>query len=225
MTLHHVLFDLDGTLIDSAPAILSSFEETLGLHGIVPRMPCTRALIGPPLRQVLADLSGQSDPGRIDELTRTFTRSYFERGIPMTAPFPGVDELLARLSGSGLTLHLTTNKRRAPTEALITRLGWGRHFATVYAPEGTETPPLLKPELLRRQLSATSIRADEAIYVGDTREDGHAAHANDLVFIAVAWGYGAIAESESHDQGWHFAPDVDALGTLLVPRQRAHARG
>ena len=211
----HILFDLDGTLIDSAPAILASFRDAFALTGIAPVRAIDESVIGPPLTETLQLLSGSDDPVLVARLAEAFKASYDSEGYQATAAYAGVGALLAELAGAGLSLSIATNKRIHPTRLILAHLGWSGFFSQVYALD-LFTPRLPdKAAMIGRLLADQAISKDQAIYIGDRSEDGESADANGLPFIAVTWGYGSLSANEMRP-GWLAAAQPAALAALLL---------
>ncbi|HEX6734122.1 MAG TPA: HAD hydrolase-like protein [Azonexus sp.] len=211
----HILFDLDGTLIDSAPAILASFREAFAQSGIVPARAIDESVIGPPLVETLQLLSGSDDPVLVARLAEAFKASYDSTGYQATAAYAGVGALLAELAGAGLSLSIATNKRIHPTRLILGHLGWLSHFTHIYALD-LYTPRLPdKAAMIGRLLADQGIPKDQAIYIGDRSEDGESAAANGLPFIAATWGYGSLTPSEMR-AGWRAAAQPEALAAMLL---------
>ena len=211
----HILFDLDGTLIDSAPAILASFREAFARTGVAPARAIDASVIGPPLVETLQLLSDSDDPALIAGLVEAFKASYDSEGYKATAAYAGIGELLAELAGAGLTLSIATNKRLHPTRLILEHLGWSGHFAHVYALD-LFTPRLPdKAAMIARLLADQNITREQAIYIGDRSEDGESADANGLSFIAVTWGYGSLTAAEMR-AGWQAATQPETLAALLL---------
>jgi len=211
----HILFDLDGTLIDSAPAILASFRDAFAQTGIAPARAIDDSVIGPPLTETLQLLSGSDDPTLIARLAEAFKASYDSEGYKATAAYAGVGELLAGLAEAGLTLSIATNKRIHPTRLILDHLGWSGHFAHVYALDLFSPRLPDKAAMIGRLLADQGIAREQAIYIGDRSEDGESADANGLPFIAVTWGYGSLTAAEMR-AGWRAAAQPAALGALLL---------
>jgi len=211
----HILFDLDGTLIDSAPAILASFRDAFARSGITPVRAIDESIIGPPLTETLQLLAGSRNPALIASLADAFKASYDSEGYKATAAYAGVGTMLAALAGAGLTLSIATNKRIHPTRLILEHLGWHTHFAHVYALDLFSPRLPDKAAMISRLLADQAIPKDKAIYIGDRSEDGESADANSLPFIAVTWGYGSIqpAEMATH---WRHAASPEALGRALL---------
>jgi phosphoglycolate phosphatase len=187
----HILFDLDGTLIDSADSILTGLSTVLAEAGISPRLPLERSLIGPPLRGTLARLAGDQDPARIAALAGRFTQWYDAGGFRGSTVYPGIDHLLPELCSRGHTLHIVTNKRLAPTRLILDWLGWHSYFDRIDTQDRVPEQPLAsKDAVIGRLLFDAGITAANGVYVGDRLDDHLAAERNGLPCLMVAWGYG-----------------------------------
>jgi phosphoglycolate phosphatase len=192
-----IIFDLDGTLIDSRAAILDAFGKALAAQSIEPRIPWAAIRIGPPLTETLRELVGDSDETLLDALAEQFKAHYDTSGYRASEVFGGVQELLDALAAAGARCFLATNKRIAPTRLILSHLQWEQHFRDVYALD-RETPRLRdKATMLARLLTAHALAVEDTIYVGDTPEDEAAAAVNGLHFAAVTWGYGKFATTTS----------------------------
>nr|MBL8411028.1 HAD hydrolase-like protein [Dechloromonas sp.] len=211
----HILFDLDGTLIDSAPAILASFRNAFAQSGITPVRAIDESIIGPPLTETLQLLSGSQDPALIARLADAFKASYDSEGYKATAAFDGVGALLAELAAAGLTLSIATNKRIHPTRLILEHLGWRDHFAHIYALDLFPERLPDKATMIGRLLADLAIPKDAAIYIGDRSEDGESADANGLPFIAVTWGYGSLTAGEMREE-WRMAARPERLREMLL---------
>lgn len=202
-----LMFDLDGTLVDSAPSILAGFAAVLRETGIRPVRPLDASIIGPPLRKTLANISGIDDPAQIEDMAAAFMRYYDSDGCLQSVPYPGVAETLAALHASGAVLHLATNKRHYPSLRMLDHFGWSRWFTSIYALDlpGRSFPD--KPSMLAAQIADFKVDKARACYIGDRDEDRIAADANGLEFIGVNWGYGDF-------KGEHLV--IDAMPALLA---------
>ncbi len=211
----HILFDLDGTLIDSAPAILASYRDCFAAAGREPVRPIDASIVGPALTETLQMLTGSTDRALIDELAAHFKASYDSTGYLQTAAYEGVGDLLSQLADSGLRLAIATNKRLHPTQLILQHLGWSTYFEAVYALDMV-TPRLTdKATMIARLLAERSIPRAAAVYIGDRSEDGESADANGLAFIAATWGYGSLqpAHMATH---WRTASSPQALAATLM---------
>lgn len=206
----HVIFDFDGTLVDSAPAILSCFRDVLDARGLTPCMEINNHLIGPPLVATLARISGFDDDTDVLRLTDEFKRRYDQEALYRTLAYPGIEEELTRFLAAGYRLHIATNKRTRPTELILDHLGLARYFDTVYAIDRVDPPYSHKAAMIAAQLAEHGLRPETACYIGDKAEDGQAADANGLAFYFAAWGYGEW-EPYHFPAHWHLVPASSLL--------------
>ena len=211
----HILFDLDGTLIDSAPAILASFRDAFAQTGITSVCSIDESVIGPPLPETLQLLSGSDDPALIARLTEAFKASYDSEGYQATAAFAGINDLLSTLTAAGMRLSIATNKRLHPTRLILAHLGWTHFFAHIYALDLFSPRLPNKAAMIARLQADQNIPKDQAVYIGDRSEDGESADANGLPFIAVTWGYGSLKSDEMR-ANWQAAAQPEALASILL---------
>lgn len=192
----HVLFDLDGTLIDSAPAILDAFAKAFERCGIKTVLPLAPGVIGPPLMETLALLAGTRDSAVLQSLASAFKEVYDTEGYRQTYVFDGINPLLAALREAGYDLYIATNKRLLPTQRILEFLGWNEYFAGVYALDAFDPPLKSKADMIGQVLRLHQLPIENSVYVGDRDEDGQSARANGLRFLLASWGYdGAVAEN------------------------------
>ena len=193
----HFLFDLDGTLIDSAPSILECYRQVLDQFFIKPKLPLENNLIGPPLGPTLRLISGISDEKLIAEMTAAFKSHYDITGVDQSIAYPGINELLQKLHTQNQKLYIVTNKRISAAHKIIDFLNWSAYFDGIYAQDAFNPSLPSKAAVIEHVLSTHRISKTDALYVGDRIEDGEAAHANGLKFAWVDWGYGD-PDSDSH---------------------------
>ena len=105
----HVVFGLDGTLIDSAPSILASMLAAFNEEGIEPARPLTSEIIGPSLTVAMASLLAETSLDKLPRLTEAFKRDYDESGYRETRLYKGVPEMLKDLRQMGCSLYISTN--------------------------------------------------------------------------------------------------------------------
>jgi len=190
VTKRGIIFDLDGTLIDSAPSILASIEAAFDSIGIRPAQALTQALIGPPLVETLTSVLRAQDANYLPDLIELFKHHYDETGYLNTRVYAGVPQMLEALSRQGVCLWIATNKRIAPTRRIINHLGWLNLFQGVYALD------YWTPSLTNKAAMLVGLRKDiqtiarTVIYVGDRAEDAEAAKSCEMPFLWAAWGYG-----------------------------------
>lgn len=185
-----IVFDLDGTLIDSRAAILDGFMHVLKNRDIKPCIPVSAVRIGPPLVEILRELSGITDNSLLQSLADDF-KHYYDNGAYLeTRAFEGADDLLNELRLARVPCFIATNKRITPTRLILKHLEWAAFFHDVYALDRTSPPLPNKTAMLASLLTDKSLLAENTLYIGDTLEDKAAALANNMSFAAAAWGYG-----------------------------------
>ena len=128
-----VIFDLDGTLIDSSPSILAGLEISIKKYGLLPAFPLESHLVGPPLKDTLRKLVGNQADIDLNLLVSEFKAYYDTSGFKESIIYPGIQDLLFQLYKANISLYLATNKRLDPTLKIINYFGWQSLFAEVYA--------------------------------------------------------------------------------------------
>lgn len=185
-----ILFDFDGTLIDSATSVLAGLQHALASASIEPCCALDASIIGPPLRLTLAKLAGSDEPALIDRLAAAFREHYDADGYRHTEVYDGVPAMLQALKGSGIALYIVTNKRILPTLRILDHLGWRDWFESVYALDALQPPAANKPTLVAAVLKKHELVSGRTWMVGDSEEDRRSAETNELRFFAAQWGYG-----------------------------------
>ncbi len=179
-----VLFDLDGTLIDSGAMILASFRHATQtvLAREIPDDELVASVGGATIHEQMRSF----DPERVDELVEVYRAHNHPLHDELEA-FEGVDALLATLVEQGRRLGIVTAKRRTGVELAFRTLGIGRFFDAVVTAEDTERhKPDPEPVLLA--LSRLGANRDEAAFVGDSPFDVGAGKAAGLYSVGVSWG-------------------------------------
>jgi phosphoglycolate phosphatase len=191
-----VLFDMDGTLADSRPGIVTSMRATLLALGLpVPPEAELVANIGPPLHETFSALLGRAQAD-VEDVVAAYRARYAQEMLAGTHVYPGIPELLARLHDAGHPLAVATSKAQPLAVALLGHLGLAGRFAAIRGP----VPPSReqKAGTVARALAALGVPAGgNAILVGDRRHDVDGGRANGLRVVGAAWGYGTRAELEA----------------------------
>ena len=181
-----VLFDLDGTLSDSAACIVASLRRAFGTSGLpVLTDAQARALVGPPLHQSLPPLVG---PDRYAEVFSAFKADQDAGARVRTTLFPGVGDLLDTLTRAGVTLAVATSKHEEGAHQVVAHLGVAGYFATVCG-EQPGGPRDSKAKVVAEVLRRLGAEAADAVLVGDRAQDAVGAAANGIGFLGAGWGY------------------------------------
>lgn len=187
-----VLFDLDGTLVDSVPDLAAAANRLLAELG---RPPLERAeiarMVGDGVAKLVERALAASGAGSIAlaPAVRRFTALYEASATALTRPYAGVEAVLERLAEAGARLALCTNKPKAATHAVLEGLGLARFFPVVL---GGDSLPLRKPDPapLLAALEKLGVAPRAAAMVGDHRNDMLAAQRAGVAAIFARYGYG-----------------------------------
>ncbi len=196
-----IVFDLDGTLVDSAPDLSAALNVALVAVGRPPVDPAiVRHLIGHGARALIdrgLALSGGSDPATLDRAFPILLDYYAAHIADGTRPYPGCEAALDRLAARGTTLAICTNKAVALSRALIATLGWTERFA---ANLGGDSLPVRKPDPAPLLATIAAAAGDPAttVFVGDTSVDVDTARAAGVPVIVCAFGF---ADRPVHELG------------------------
>lgn len=180
------LFDVDGTLLDSAADICGAIRDTLAgsPHASVSDE-FLRRYIGLHLVDFYQDLFPEYSPAQIDELVETYRRIYPLRNHSSTRIYPGVAETLAALGGRKST---ATTKRTWMVEGVLTQFGLVRYFDHLQGTDGFPAKPA--PDVIFTALAGLGARPEECLLVGDAPADMEAGRRAGVKTCAVRYGYG-----------------------------------
>lgn len=195
-----VVFDLDGTLVDSAPDLMATLNRLLTQRDLPPvPFSSARHLVGHGARRLLehgfAEAGAAWDEAQAPELFDAFIADYRAHIADATRPFPGVVETLERLAARGAILCVATNKSTDLSLALIAALDLGRHFAAVVGPDLVAAR---KPDGAHLREAVTMAGGDpaRAVMVGDSAADTGAARHAPMPCVVVSFGYTEIAPAD-----------------------------
>lgn len=210
-----LIFDLDGTLVDSIPGLLASLNAVLA-----PDLPYTAAEVRPMIGDGVAALVQRAlaARGRAEDpaLLAAYTTYYTARAGQDDALFPDVAQTLGELRGRW-RMAVCTNKPEAAAVALLDRLGLGGLFAAV---GGGDSFPFRKPDPRHVLQTLSAAGGGQAVMVGDHANDVRAAAGAGLPCIFAAWGYGAPDMAGSAAVAGRFA-EIPALARRLLDQRGA----
>lgn len=194
-----VIFDLDGTLIDSAPDIHAASNAVLAAYGFAPlTLPQVRSFIGkgvPHLVHCLLAASEADPQGPLHaQMVADFTARY-ETAVTLTALYPGARAALEALAARGHRLGLCTNKPLAPTRAVLAHFGLAETFDVVI---GGDSLPQRKPDPQPLLKALRMLGDGRALYVGDSEVDAQTAEAAGLPFVLFTEGYRKTPVADLH---------------------------
>jgi phosphoglycolate phosphatase len=216
-----IIFDLDGTLVDTAPDLIDTLNIVLGRGGLPPvDYDEARGLIGFGARRMIERglaLSGKTvPPAEIERMFSDFIAHYGEHVADKSRPFPGLEAALDTLAAQGCRFAVCTNKLERLSVLLLERLGLAARFDTICGQDtfGVQKPD---PEALLGTLRRAGGSASLSLMVGDSQTDILAARAARLPVVAVDFGYTDIPVRQlSPDRIIsHFSELRDAIAALL----------
>ena len=215
-----ILFDLDGTLIDSAPDLVGTLNIILRRHGRTTlTISAVKKLVGNGARALLE--RGFKETGapaeNLDALTVEFIETYVPNCAVLSRPFSGVIETLDTFANSGYRMAVCTNKPQAPSETILTELVLMQYFEVVV---GGDFFPMRKPDPqhLLGALQLMDAPENPAIMVGDSYNDVASARNAGIPVIVVTYGY---TTTPAHELGGDIL--VDHFSDIVTAVARLHA--
>lgn len=216
-----LVFDLDGTLVDTAPDLIAALNHVLAREGMAP-LPLHQArnMIGAGARKLLErglEVDGRTiTPGDLDRLTRDFIDYYADHIAVASQPFEGLDAALDQLQGQGFQFAVCTNKLEWLSKRLLDQLGMTHRFAAIC---GADTFGVAKPDpvILQQTLAQAGGHLSSAIMVGDAGPDVGVARRAGIPVIGVEFGYTdvPIAELKPDRLIGHFRDLPEAVHSLI----------
>ena len=188
-----IVWDLDGTLVDSAPDLASALNTVLDMRGFFTlSINEVRKMIGngvPKLVERGFNAVGiRPDPAQLDELIAMFVKEYKVCATDKTRPYPGVVEALQEIHSMNIPMGVCTNKPEAFTRQILEGLGISGYFSSVVGGDSTSARKP-DPEPVLACLRGLVAEPASSLMIGDSVHDVHAAHAAGVKIGVVPWGY------------------------------------
>jgi len=220
--IHTVLFDLDGTLLDSIRLIVDSYHHTLAVHGFPPRSDeHWLAGIGTPLRVQFADWA--HDQALLTAMIATYREYNIANHDSVVRPYPGAVELVRRLKDDGYRTGLVTSKQRTGAERGLRFLGLEAAMDVIVAADEVENPKP-HPEPLLKAVAHLRVDVAGTIYVGDSTHDMTSGRAAGTLTAAALWGpFPREYLAPTAPDYWLSEPEE--LHAILVESRTGLARG
>jgi phosphoglycolate phosphatase len=225
-----IVFDLDGTLVDTAPDLAAAANHVFGLIGLAPVPPAElHPMIGRGSRAMIEEglrLHGVvKTPDEVSRLHELFFPYYADNIAVLSRPFEGIPALLEALSRAGARLAVCTNKFEALSRSLLRQLGLDHRFAAI---AGRDTFDVFKPAPghLTRTIAMAGGWPERAVMVGDSEVDIATAAAAGVPSIAVTFGYTSVPVRDLKPTAAidHYGEFMGALETALgASGDRVHA--
>ena len=209
-----VLFDLDGTLLDSAPDMLATVNRMRATRGHAPMaLENIRPYVSRGARAMSSAAFPDVPPERVPELVPEFLEVYRDELGRHSRPFDGIEAMLSALEHAGTTWGIVTNKPESLARIAVPLLGWESRSAVLV---GGDTLAERKPHPLPllHAAAAIGIAPSECVYVGDDRRDIDAARAAGMPSVVALWGYRL---DDDDPVAWQGDVMIDSPGALLDP--------
>ena len=209
-----LVFDLDGTLVDTIEDIRGALNAALTAFGKPPiSTPTVIGMIGGGVDDMLSDAIGNA-PIVFDDFKAKYRQHYRENIDKFTTPYTGIPELLQTLHTAGIQMAVLTNKQTEPAKRLIALFGFNAYFKIVAGPDhyGVHKPD---PAGLLRLMADLGTTPDATVFIGDSEPDIQVAAGAGVRCVAVGYGYrdsGVLASLAP----WRLVPDVPTLERLLL---------
>ena len=201
-----IIFDFDGTLVDSEKAIYECFQKITKHIAPERESYAKNLLIGPPLRDTASEILGAEKQDLLDEFVQLFITMHDEQVICHTQPYPDVIQVLKKLYTKNIPMALATNKRSAPIQKLIDHFGWEDYFVFVECSDSKDQIRN-KNEMIKDILKLNK-DFKNSHYIGDTVNDGISANINNIKFIKASYGYGK-------NQDWSNVHITESIESIL----------
>jgi phosphoglycolate phosphatase len=197
-----IIFDLDGTLVDSLRDIAESLNECLGLLGLPPQqVPAYRYMVGEGIPTLCQRAIGQAHPHLVDRLAELARPRYRVRPLVYTRPYSGICEIIGRLCSSGVKLGVLSNKPHDMTVRIVRTFWPAAEFGVIYGyvEEHLRKP---NPHYALRICADLGVPPAKTWVVGDTPTDVATAHAAGCYAVGATWGFRTRADLEAAGADW-----------------------
>ena len=183
-----VLWDLDGTLVDSKIDIIDCLCSSAEVAGISAENLKEKFQIGPTIKVIVRNAIPEIDDVHMEAVIEGYRKRYDYSSFPKTVPYNGIDDLVHKLTS--LNQFVITNKPKLPTSRIIRKFDWDNLFKAVYTPDRMDpSSKLTKVELFAQVIREQRLAVKDCLAIGDTVADIEAAHAAGIQAIGVSWGY------------------------------------
>ena len=189
----HLIFDLDGTLVDSAESIKGALIESCKVNNIEPIIPISEIKIGPPLDEIIRSILPYEENSRHDLFKKTFVELYDRKFCKKCILYHGVIDALSK-AAVNVDLFLVTNKRIIPTIKILRHHNMVHTFKAIIGCDSVENNAYSKAKSINYLINKYDLSASDCAYFGDTEGDAAACHEAGVDFVYVSWGYGDVKE-------------------------------
>ena len=187
-----LIFDMDGTLLDSKVTILNSFSHAY--KEVLSKEPdLSKIRIGQPIAKMCKSAYPDISDSDLAKIVQSFRSHYDTNYMAGSSMYAGVMMTLAHLLKAGVAMTIATNKPLAVTQAILSRCGMSWYFSSVTSIDSRTPYFENKAEIIKHVLEQHKYNMDSTAYVGDTAEDSEASAKNGIRFIWASYGYGELS--------------------------------
>ncbi|MGD0892782.1 MAG: HAD family hydrolase [Terracidiphilus sp.] len=200
----NILFDLDGTLLDSLPGIEFSAQAAFDACCLPLPNSDFRALIGPPIRTILSRAGSVVDASTLDALELAFRASYDSEGWRRTVCFPDAKQVLRIMREQGHRLFVVSNKPRTISLKILESNSIPALFELIVTRDSSVPAYPGKAAMIEAVIKSYKLASEDCLLVGDTMEDAEAAYATGIAFAYMKHGYGDVPEGAAIPVAFRF---------------------
>lgn len=183
------IFDLDGTLCDSAEDILEALKKAYQYTQLSPPLNLTKGIIGGPIIEIVKQISRELSEDKITDIVLNFRKIYDVSKFDRTSLYKGIKELLSELKENRKSLYIATNKPPKPTYAILQKLNIKEYFEVISCFDPYSKSTSSKGGMLSSLVKDIGLVEEETVMIGDTITDMLAAKENNIRCIACTYGY------------------------------------
>lgn len=206
-----ILFDLDGTIVESGPSIMASIRYALAeIDGPELDEAALRSFIGPPLRVSFRDIAGLHGD-KLEQVVQIYIDHQLSQGIASVEAYPHIPQLVKELHAAEVPMAIATSKRTGNAKLVLENVELIDYFHIVSGSEPGRMEKRHSIETARIALKDAGIDLNDAVMVGDRIHDIEGASHFNMRCIAVTWGYGTSDEWARADATAHSVHELRAL--------------
>lgn len=219
----NVIFDLDGTLVDSAGDIIDCLKEAYCAANINFPIPINKSCIGPPLPEIIKSIMPDISEEELNKIVKEFRNCYDKSAFKKTRIYEGVDILLHKLASMDIKMFIATSKPIVSTRRILLNSKID-YFCDIISPDMIQGVRLDKMKMVSYLIKKWKLKKARTLMVGDSASDIFAAHNNSIISVAVLNGYGD--PSIIYDSGPDYAIyKIGSLYNLITKLMEEDANG
>ena len=209
-----IIFDLDGTLLDTSEGIMHCYRKTGAILNLQENTrEKKKCVIGRPLKDGFQCLYKIDSENQLEKAIATYRSIYQSEGIKMFCAYDGIEELLKNLKENGYLLAVATLKAESYAKQMLESAGFAKYFDVIHGWDGTDR--CTKAYIITKVIFTLNMISSEAILVGDSEYDAYGADAADVDFLGVSYGFG-IRKCESKSKLFPIADSPEDVLDYII---------